>query len=83
MLQLQGLIRLPNPLAALLQFPIRAEEGNTKMLGWMKPLSKAFAFLTVSLGLAFTLPATAQADEDKAHGALSSLPLRLIGPAYP
>ncbi|MEM7780030.1 MAG: glycosyl hydrolase [Pseudomonadota bacterium] len=53
------------------------------MIGWMKPLTKALAFLTVSLGLALSPPTAAQSDEEDAHGALSSLPLRLIGPAYP
>lgn len=49
-----------------------------------RPLALVVLAMTLLLGLALSPPASAQADEEeKASGALSSLPLRLIGPAYP
>ncbi|MDJ0978699.1 MAG: glycosyl hydrolase [Erythrobacter sp.] len=53
------------------------------MFGWPKRLGMALVAGALALGLGLVAPATAQSDDDEKASALSSLPLRLIGPAYP
>ena len=53
------------------------------MLTWAKRFGSVLVAGSLALGLSIAIPAAAQSDDDKKPSALSSLPLRLIGPAYP
>jgi len=53
------------------------------MLSWAKRFGSALAAGSAIISLTLAAPAHAQNGDDKKPSALSSLPLRLIGPAYP
>ena len=53
------------------------------MLSWAKRFGSALAAGSAIISLTLAAPSHAQNGDDKKPSALSSLPLRLIGPAYP
>ena len=53
------------------------------MIGWAKRVGLSLLAGSLAVWLAATPPAVAQSEDKQEASALSSLPMRLIGPAYP